>query len=158
MKGVRPLVAVLSILGRGTAVSAFAVTHAKGGSGLVNHSECGIERWAVKTLTDPRASLVKQTPKTSSVAALTRLPAPVAVRHRTRIAGVETTVYRLRVKLVEMKLEADDDVHLVVAGPATGQTMIVEFPSRWLHARGATMGKAEDGRCEDGAAQMRLGE
>jgi hypothetical protein len=32
------------------------------------------------------------------------------------------------VELVEMKLEADDDVHLVVAGPTTGQTMIVEFP------------------------------
>jgi hypothetical protein len=101
----------------------------KSGSGLVNHSECGVERWAVKTLTDAKASLVKRAPKTSSVAGLARVPAPVAVRQRSRIAGVETTVYRLRVALVEMKLEADDDVHLVVAGPATGQTMIVEFPS-----------------------------
>jgi hypothetical protein len=68
MQGFRPLVAVLSIVGLGTAVSAFAVPHAKDGSGLVNRGYCGVERWAVKTLTDSKASLVKRTPKTSSVA------------------------------------------------------------------------------------------
>ena len=44
--------------------------------------------------------------------------------------GVERTTFRVRAKLVEMKLEDDSDIHLVIADPTrTGATMIAEFPS-----------------------------
>jgi hypothetical protein len=84
----------------------------------------------VKTLTDPGATAIKLTPKTTSVRALRRLRAPADVRHRSRIPGVETTVFRVRVLLEEMKLEADDDIHLVIGqAGAPSLTMIVEFPA-----------------------------
>jgi hypothetical protein len=51
--------------------------------------------------------------------------------------GVETTTYRVRAVLVEMKIEEDGDVHLVIAQPgATKLTMIVEFPT-YACTRGA---------------------
>ena len=38
--------------------------------------------------------------------------------------------YRVRAMLGEMKLEHDDDIHVVIAQPgATGLRMIVEFPA-----------------------------
>lgn len=46
-----------------------------------------------------------------------------------RIKGVETTTYRVGVRLVEMKLEKDGDVLLVVVDPKTHGTMVVEFPA-----------------------------
>jgi len=93
-------------------------------------ASCGVERWAVKTLTDPAARTVSLTPKATTVRALRRLPAPVGVRGRPRIPGVETTTYRVRASLVEMKLEDDEDIHLVIAEPGRPRlTMIVEFPS-----------------------------
>jgi hypothetical protein len=45
------------------------------------------------------------------------------------LRGVETTVYRVRVRLLAMKLEDDQDIHLVIADPATGGTMIAESPA-----------------------------
>ena len=55
-------------------------------------------------------------------------PAPTTLG-TTRIAPVELTTYRIRARLVEFKLEADSDVHLVIADPATGATMIAELPA-----------------------------
>lgn len=46
-----------------------------------------------------------------------------------RISGIETHTYRVRARLVAAKRELDRDIHLVIAAPATGQTMIVEFPA-----------------------------
>ena len=46
-----------------------------------------------------------------------------------RIKGVETTNWRIKVSLVEMKLEDDHDIHLVVSAPGKpSKTMITEFP------------------------------
>jgi hypothetical protein len=99
---------------------------------------CGVERWAVKTLTDPEARLINFHPRATTVSALRRL-APTGLSSRG--PGVERRTYRIRARLVEAKLEEDEDYHLVVADhrhPA--QTMIVEFPSanctrRSLHRR-----------------------
>jgi hypothetical protein len=88
---------------------------------------CGVERWAVKTLTDPEARLINFHPRATTVSALRRL-APTGLSSRG--PGVERRTYRIRARLVEAKLEEDEDYHLVVADlrhPA--QTMIVEFPS-----------------------------
>lgn len=89
-------------------------------------SGCGIERWAVKTLTDPGANSVsvsKVVP--STVATLTGLRAPI--NPTDRLAPVETTVYKIAGTLTVAKSEADHDFHLVVADKA-GHTMIVEIP------------------------------
>jgi hypothetical protein len=89
---------------------------------------CGIERWDVKTLTDSGARKLDLRPRLTSVWTLTRL------RVRPTLSGprrspVETTVYQMRARLVASRAEADQDIHLIVAGvkhPAA--TMIVEFP------------------------------
>ncbi len=95
-----------------------------------DRTSCGVERWSVKTLTDKDAAAVKTKAKTTSVRTLRRLRPPPDLRHRGRIPGVETTTYRVRAVLVEMKIEDDGDVHLVIAQPgATGLTLIVEFPA-----------------------------
>jgi hypothetical protein len=83
----------------------------------------------VKTLSDSAAASVNYAPTASSVAALRALPASAVGGSTPRIAGAEMTTYRIPVRLVSMKLEDDRDIHLVVADPATGQTMIVEFPN-----------------------------
>ena len=119
---------VVAVIGIGAAVSAGARSP-DGPIGVVR-ATCGVERWPVKTLTDAKASLVKRTPKTTSVRALTRFAPPPALRSRPRISGVETTVWRVRVPLRGMKTETDGDIHLVIAQPQDpGLTMIVEFPA-----------------------------
>jgi hypothetical protein len=90
---------------------------------------CGIERWSVKTMTDTPARRMSLRPRNSTVRALRLLPAPHVGQQTPRMRGAERTVYRVRARLVEMKLEDDSDVHLVIADPANRQrTMIVEFP------------------------------
>jgi hypothetical protein len=89
---------------------------------------CGVERWSVKTLTDPAASKVNLHPRATTVDALRSMPAPRVSSHTPRLAQ-ERRTYRVHASLVEMKLEADSDVHLVIADPSDRRTMIVEFPS-----------------------------
>src|SRR4051794_11822394 len=90
---------------------------------------CGIERWPEKTLQDRRAALVKFTPKRISVDTLRRK----RVRRDPegfRKAPVETTVYRVRARLIGVLGEDDGDAHLVIASLANRhRTMIVEMPA-----------------------------
>ena len=88
---------------------------------------CGVERWAVKTLTDPAASQVDLVPRSTTVVALRRLVAPPDLG--ARLPGAEMQTWRIRVRLLWAKLEDDSDVHLVVADRATGATMILELAS-----------------------------
>jgi len=99
-------------------------------------NRCGVERWAVKTLTDGAAHSVVFWAHASSVDALRRVPNPGAGFATPRTRGPEMATYRIPVRLVQMKVEADRDVHLVVASPRTGRTMIVELPSS-ICTRGA---------------------
>jgi hypothetical protein len=88
---------------------------------------CGVERWAVKTLSDPAATQVDLVPRATTVAALRHLGAPPNLG--ARLPGAEMHTWRIHVRLLWSKLEDDSDVHLVVADPATGGTMIVELAS-----------------------------
>jgi hypothetical protein len=45
-----------------------------------------------------------------------------------RLPPVETTVYKAKALLMSMKREDDKDIHLVIADPKIGGSMIVEFP------------------------------
>jgi hypothetical protein len=92
-------------------------------------SACGVERWRIKTLTDKDASKVDLTPRATTVDALRAQPAPARLSDR-RGRGVERSTFRVRADLVEMKREADSDVHLVIAQPdQPSHTMIVELPA-----------------------------
>ena len=93
-------------------------------------SACGVERWAVKTLTDGAARTINFTPRPTTVDRLRASPAPAVGPYTLRRRGAERTVYRVRGRLVEMKVEDDRDVHLVIASPTSAtHTMIAEFPS-----------------------------
>ena len=100
-----------------------------GGGGGGGAKSCGVERWAVKTLSDKRERLVHFKPRRSSVHKLRKKHSPGVGAHTPRLKGVERKTYRLRAQLVEMKLEDDHDIHLVIATPgSSSETMIVEFP------------------------------
>lgn len=59
---------------------------------------------------------------------LRSLQRPASLKRRA--APVERTTYRVRASLVSMKVEDDEDVHLVIADPRYPlETMIVEFPA-----------------------------
>ena len=96
-------------------------------AGGTNTPVCGVERWAVKTLSDPSAPQVDLVPRGASVHGLRALAAPPNLG--ARLPGAEMHAWRIHVRLLWSKLENDSDIHLVVADPRTGETMIVELPS-----------------------------
>jgi len=90
---------------------------------------CGVERWSVKTGTDPDAHLVALgTVAPTNIAHLRALPAPAQPPLNRRIRPVETTVWGLDATLVRYKQEDDSDYHLVLSD-AGGRTMIAEIPA-----------------------------
>src|SRR5438105_1275652 len=91
-------------------------------------TRCGVERWAVKTLTDRAARTVNFTPRPTTVDAMRAIAVPHVSFSTPRIRGIETRTYRVRARLVAAKRELDRDIHLVIASPRTGRTMIVELP------------------------------
>jgi hypothetical protein len=101
---------------------------------------CGVERWPVKTLSDPAASAVVLRSVPRTVADLGRLPVPTALQVRddrdVPRQDVEKRVYRIRVRLLAFKQEADSDIHLAVADlHDPNASMIVEFPAPWCEQR-----------------------
>jgi hypothetical protein len=100
--------------------------------GIVTASatSCGVWRWPVKTLSDRARTKVDFTPKSVRIDRLRHLTAPSSLSTSTpRIKGVEFKTYRLKVRVIEAKIEDDSDIHLVIASrTARRHTMIVEFP------------------------------
>lgn len=120
MSGRRVIVAaVLAVVAAVAAVSL--------GRGSVRLGRCGIERWPVKTLTDPAADTVDLVPKHATVAAMNALPAPTLPDDNTTRLPSERQTFRVTATLVKYKLEADQDIHIVLADG--GKTMIAEMPS-----------------------------
>ncbi|HEY6972070.1 MAG TPA: Ig-like domain-containing protein [Candidatus Angelobacter sp.] len=92
-------------------------------------SQCGVERWSVKTGTDPDAGLVNLNSSTpTTIAAMRALTAPNPIPSNNRVAPTETTVWVINATLTLYKLENDSDYHLVIQD-ASGNTMITEIPS-----------------------------
>jgi PKD repeat protein len=90
--------------------------------------QCGVERWSVKTGTDPDASLVDiSNPVPSTIGYLASLTAPSSPPLNARVQPTETTTFVVDATLVEYKLEGDSDYHLVLKD-AQGNTMIAEIP------------------------------
>jgi hypothetical protein len=113
------------------------------------HVACGTERWAVKTLSDPDAGLVNLTPKSTTIAYLRTLAAPSSLPAR-RLPP-EFQAYRVAARLLAFRFERDGDVHLEVADPGTGGTMIVEFPNS-----GCTRGASVSARHRIAQAKLAL--
>jgi hypothetical protein len=85
---------------------------------------CGVERWPVKTGTDPEAAQVNMVPQQSTVAELIAFPAPPP-DPPARVPGLEFQGYSIDVTVTSAKIEADSDYHLALADDA-GNTMIGE--------------------------------
>jgi hypothetical protein len=89
--------------------------------------KCGIERWDVKTGTDPNASNVDQASvEKTTIAKLNALAKPASPT--SRIAPVEDTVYEITATLTAYKIEPDNDYHLALKNKV-GTTMIAEIPA-----------------------------
>jgi hypothetical protein len=82
---------------------------------------CGMQRWGVKTLTDPAASQVDLTPQLTEITDLITLPAPLQPLDRQ--AG-ELVTYELSGTITLAKLELDKDIHMVLSDGTN--TMIIE--------------------------------
>ena len=90
---------------------------------------CGVERWSVKTGTDADVGLINlQSPTQTTIASLVSLPASATLPSNNRIQPTETTVFQLQATLIEYKLEADSDYHLILSD-GSGHTMISEMAS-----------------------------
>jgi hypothetical protein len=88
---------------------------------------CGVERWAVKTMTDEDAGKVILKPKSSSVYKLVGLTAPRSPKARTKL---ERQTFKVQVNFIAFKREADSDIHLAVVDPKhQDASMILEFPA-----------------------------
>lgn len=115
--------ALIAVLARG---------HAASSQRIAQGAACGIERWAVKTLMDPGAASLPGAPRDTTIGSLRALPAP---RHpewlAKRLPPLETTLWKLQndARLVGYRIEADSDMHLVLADARTGATMIGEIPA-----------------------------
>ena len=93
------------------------------------YSQCGVERWSVKTGTDPDAGLVNLSSSTSNtIATMRSWTAPNPIPANNRVSPYETTQWVLNATLTQYKLETDSDYHLVIQD-ASGNTMIAEIPS-----------------------------
>src|SRR5215470_10648073 len=92
-------------------------------------AQCGVERWSVKTGTDPDSGLVNLNSTTNTtIASLRALTAPSPIPSNNRVSPTETTQWVINATLTQYKLEGDSDYHLVLSD-ASGNTMIVEIPS-----------------------------
>src|SRR4051794_12338324 len=119
--------ATLSLVAALAAVTTLATAHRATASAS---RSCGVERWDVKTLSDPAAGKVNFMPTRTTVATLRALPRPTGNLGGRRNPTVERTTYRVVAALIEAKIEDDRDIHLVVADPRhRNRTMIVELPS-----------------------------
>lgn len=104
---------------------ALAAVAAQTGTARPSRASCGTELWSLKTLSDPQRGLVNLRPRNTTVAAIDArsMPHPAPA---TRSTSYERQVWRLRAQVVEFRLEADDDVHLVLF--EQGHYMIAEMP------------------------------
>jgi hypothetical protein len=86
---------------------------------------CGVELWALKTLSDPQRRLVNLHPRNTTVAAINslRMPHPTPA---TRNTAFERRTNRVKAQIVQFKLEDDSDIHLILFD--RGSYLIAEMP------------------------------
>jgi hypothetical protein len=96
-------------------------------------SSCGVERWHVKTMSDPYASQVNRNVQLVTVDTLIHAAVPSglsASSDNVRFAPWELQAVRVRGTIVGWKTETDNDYHIVIADMTNpSETMIIEPPS-----------------------------
>ena len=90
---------------------------------------CGVERWQIKTLSDPESDRVNRAPITTTIEELVELPRPRRTPQNSRIAPTELTTYQVDAYLGGYRPEDDGDVHLYLFGMQNQRaSMIAEIP------------------------------
>lgn len=90
---------------------------------------CGVERWAVKTLSDSTFGNINQTPVEKTINWLRTRERPASLPNTTRLIGIETMVFKVRGVVLSFKKQADKDFHVIIAqSNYYARTMIIEFP------------------------------
>src|SRR5438876_8813584 len=113
--------AALLVFGLASAAGTTNATTARRAAG-----ECGRELWDLKTLSDSRRNLVDLRPVLTTVAAISARRAPSGIS-KLRSPGFERHVWRVDAQIVEYKLEADNDIQIVLAGD--GAYVIAAMPA-----------------------------
>jgi hypothetical protein len=104
------------------------------------HAACGVERWSVKTGTDPQAPSVNLGSYISStIYNFHQSTRPGSLPSNGRVSPRETTQYRLSATLTKYVRENDSDYHLVIKDSA-GRTMIIELPASNCVGAGSPFG------------------
>ena len=92
-------------------------------------AQCGVERWSVKTGTDPDAVLVNlNSASPTTFNNLLALPRPTLIPDNQRLLPTEMTLWTMPVTLNGYFLAKDSDYHMVLTD-GNGRTMIAEIPS-----------------------------
>src|SRR5947207_15354064 len=103
-------------------------------------AQCGVERWSVKTGTDPDAGLVNLSSTSSTtITTMRSWTAPNPIPANNRVSPYETTQWVLNATLTQYKSESDSDYHLVLSD-ASGNTLIAEIPSPSCVGAGSPFG------------------
>ena len=90
---------------------------------------CGVLRWPVKTMSDADAGAVSRTPQGATISALRAFPAPRVRPQNGRANSVEKTEFGVSGNVIKWGLEADSDLHLVLANANNSrQTIVLEVP------------------------------
>jgi len=92
---------------------------------------CGVDRWAVKTLSDLAARKVNFEAQYATIQSLTSEKRPIAklASPKNRLSPLEYKTFKVRALIVGYKLESDRDFHIVIADPQNpGTTMVAEIP------------------------------
>jgi hypothetical protein len=99
---------------------------------------CGVERWPVKTLSDPQARHLQLAAHPATIRYLGLLPANAGGENSR--GPLERRTYAVRARLVGVKREADSDYHLIIS--EGGARMIAEMPLPGCTAAGAAHRRA----------------
>jgi hypothetical protein len=87
---------------------------------------CGVERWAVKTLSDAEVAAVDLTPIGTTVSALSGLAPRCSGLGDRRIGPDEFRTFEVVARVTLVRNEGDRDYHVAIADPVTGATMVTE--------------------------------
>jgi len=98
----------------------------EGGEELGDTKCGGTERWNCKVLTDANASQVNFTPIVTTINALVHISTPSTTTVDTRITGLEYQAYTAIGTIKALRLESDNDYHLVFSDGT--YTIITEIP------------------------------
>ena len=112
------------------AIESVAVEHQhRSIQGLRCGRRCGVERWEIKTLSDPERDRVNRRPVRTSVRELAELPRPRSTPSYSRIYPTEFTTFQVDAYLGGWRAESDGDMHLFLFDPNDQRVSLIgEIP------------------------------